>query len=80
MLDSVNTFLTDLLGPSGPLLALGFVGVMMILFALPAMMKKEKDPLDRLKAPRADVGAKADKLSTNGGKDKLEKYSHFLEP
>lgn len=81
MLDSVNTLLTDLLGPSGPLLALGFVGVVMILLAIPAIMKPEKDPLDRLKAPRAaDAVAKADKLRANGGKDKLEKYSQFLEP
>lgn len=81
MLDSINTLLTDLLGPFGPLLALGFAGVVMVLLALPAMLKPEKDPLDRLKAPRADTtSGKADKLRTNNGKDKLEKYSHFLEP
>lgn len=81
MLDSINTMLTDLLGPFGPLLALGFLGVMMILLALPAMLKPQKDPLDRLKAPRAEAAvAKVDKLRTNTGKDKLEKYSHFLEP
>jgi tight adherence protein C len=81
MLDSINTLLTDLLGPFGPLLALGFAGVVMVLLALPAMLKPEKDPLDRLKAPRADTtSGKADKLRTNTGKDKLEKYSHFLEP
>ena len=81
MLDSINTLLTDLLGPFGPLLALGFLGVVMVLLALPAMLKPEKDPLDRLKAPRAETtSAKTDKLRTNNGKDKLEKYSHFLEP
>lgn len=81
MLDSINTLLTDLLGPFGPLLALGFAGVVMVLLALPAMLKPEKDPLDRLKAPRADTtSGKSDKLRTNNGKDKLEKYSHFLEP
>ncbi len=81
MLDSINTMLTDLLGPFGPLLALGFLGVMMILLALPAMFKPQKDPLDRLKAPRAEATpTKVDKLRTNQGKDKLEKYSHFLEP
>jgi tight adherence protein C len=81
MLDSVNTLLTDMLGPFGPLLALGLLGVVMVLLALPAMLKSEKDPLDRLKAPRGEtVSAKGDKLRTNTGKDKLEKYSHFLEP
>jgi tight adherence protein C len=81
MLDSINTWLTDLLGPFGPLLVLGFIGVVMIVATLPAMLKPQKDPLDRLKAPKADAtAAKADKLRNHTGKDKLEKYSHFLEP
>jgi tight adherence protein C len=81
MLDSINTFLTDLLGPFGPLLALGFLGVVMILIALPSMLQGQKDPLDRLKAPRTEaVAAKADKLRHHNGKDQLERFSHFLEP
>ena len=34
MLDTINTMLTDALGPLGPLLALGFLGVMLVIIAL----------------------------------------------
>ncbi len=79
---SINTFLTDLMGPFGPLMAVGGLGLLMIMLALPALLKKEKDPLDRLKAPVArDVGKdKTDRLRNPQGKDKLERYSNFLEP
>jgi tight adherence protein C len=82
LLDTINTYLTDLLGPFGPLMAAGMLGVVMILLALPALLQKEKDPLDRLRAPTRDatVKNKNDKLRTYQGKDKLERYSNFLEP
>ncbi|MCX7301975.1 MAG: type II secretion system F family protein [Rhodobacterales bacterium] len=82
LLDTINAYLTDLLGPFGPLMAAGMLGVVMILLALPALLQKEKDPLDRLRAPTRDatVKNKNDKLRTYQGKDKLERYSNFLEP
>lgn len=81
ILTSIQTFLTDLMGPFGPLMAVGMLGFLMILLSLPALLKKEKDPLDRLRAPVREAGKdKSDKLRTNQGKDKLERYSDFLEP
>ncbi len=82
ILDTINATLIDMLGPFGPLMAIGMLGVVMILLALPALMQKEKDPLDRLRAPARDVVVKDknDKLRTHQGKDKLERYSTFLEP
>ena len=80
MFGTVNTLLTDLLGPSGPFLAIGFLGLVMIILALPVMLKPRKDPLDRLKAQQVMTGSKGDALRKTEGKDKLEKYSHFLEP
>ncbi|WP_368187037.1 type II secretion system F family protein [Aestuariibius sp. HNIBRBA575] len=80
-LNQINTQITDLLGPLGPLFVLGFVGVVLILLTLPVMLKKEKDPLDKLReANRVSKPNKADKLRMNDGHDKLEKYSNFLEP
>jgi tight adherence protein C len=53
----------------------------MVLMALPTMLRKESDPLDRLKAANRDMPAgKGDRLRTNNGKDKLERYAEFLEP
>jgi tight adherence protein C len=83
---SLNGMLTDSLGPFGPLVLAGAAGLMLILVTLPVLMKKQKDPLDRLREARMP-GAKADpkagrekNLRTDTKKDKLEKYANFLEP
>jgi tight adherence protein C len=82
IIDSINGMLTDLLGPMGPLMAVALLGVLLVLLTLPALLKKTVDPLDKLKnANRAAMpGDKTQKLRTASGKDKLEKYSNFLEP
>lgn len=84
LLDTVNQMLTDMLGPFGPLIVVGFLGLVMVLVTLPFLFKKEVDPLDKLKAPvqqkEAPEKTKKDKLRQASGKDKLEKYSNFLEP
>ena len=65
MLNTVNQMLTEALGPLGPLLALGFLGVVLVLIALPAMLKKETDGFAKLKAQ-----AQAAKIyATSFGKD-----------
>ncbi len=83
-IDTVNQFLTSNLGPFGPLIVVLLLGITMILLALSMLLKKRDDPLDRLKAqsaaPFKGLPGKADKLRQGGGKDKLEKYSTFLEP
>jgi tight adherence protein C len=82
-LNSINATLTEQLGPFGPLMVVGFLGLTMILLTLPALLKKTADPLDKLKA-MANSGStglgKSGQLRTPQGKDKLEKYSSFLEP
>jgi len=82
MLDQINTFLTDELGPFGPLVAVGGLGLLLVLLTLPILLRKEDDPLDKLKASsRAQAETGAQRLRAgNGKKDKLEKYSNFLEP
>jgi tight adherence protein C len=86
MLDLVTNFkemLTTQFGDFGPLLAVGIVGMFLILLTAPVLLKKRVDPLDKLKesnrAPQKQT-TKAQKLRTSSGKDKLEKYSNFLEP
>ena len=82
-INSINVMITDMLGPRGPLLLVGFLGVAMILVTLPVLLKREADPLDKLKTANRTpqkVGGKAEKLRAPTSKDKLEKYSNFLEP
>lgn len=72
------------LGPFAPVLAAGVLGMFLILFTLPVLLKKRVDPLAKLKEAnqarsQLELG-KDKKLRRNTSKDKLEKYSNFLEP
>ncbi len=84
-LDPVNAWLVNLLGPFGPLLAVGLLGVLMVLLALPMVLTRKKDGIDRLRRglkeeARGGKEEKAQRLRRPEGHDKLEKYSNFLEP
>ena len=80
-LDTINAKLIELLGPFGPLIAVGMLGILLILLVLPALIQPKEDPLDKLKAAsRANVGDTPERLRASKGTDKLDKYSSFLEP
>ena len=82
-MENIQAMVTEMLGPFGPLMIVGLLGVFLILITLPVLLKKEVDPLDKLKAAgRANEkkNSKGDQLRTPASKDKLEKYSNFLEP
>ncbi len=76
----------DALSNMDPLLimiGLGVLGAVLVLGALPVMLKKQDDPYAKLKAQAKRSNAadnQAAKLRTDTKNDKLEKYSHFLEP
>lgn len=84
MLESINENLTAELGPLGPLIVVGVLGVMLILLCIPVLLKKQKDPLEKLREnarPRKNGGSdEIKKLRFESKNDKLEKYSDFLEP
>ncbi len=86
MLQDLNSWIVDLLGPLGPLMAVGFLGIALIAIALPFALKKAKDPLDRLRdetkgrSTRASANPDAPSLRQKSGTDKLDKYADFLEP
>jgi tight adherence protein C len=86
MIEQFNTMLTDLLGPLGPVIAVGFLGLLLVLLTLPVMLKKRKDPMDRLKADAkrgrstTPGNPEAAALRRKTGTDKLDKYAKFLEP
>ncbi len=83
MFENIKTILTDQLGPFGPLLAVGILGMFLILLTLPILLKKNVDPLDKLKDQARAANKSTDKtklLRSSSKKDKLEKYSNFLEP
>ena len=82
-MEAIQTAISDLLGPYGGIILIGLLGAFLVLLTLPTLMKKQEDPLDRLKAGARQNDkktAKGEKLRTATSKDKLEKYSSFLEP
>ncbi|TAG16547.1 MAG: type II secretion system F family protein [Rhodobacterales bacterium] len=79
---AANTWLIDTLGPLGPLMAVGFLGMLLILIALPTVMKRQRDRFRELKDTQPGL-ADADKkraLRRVEKVDKLERFAHFLEP
>lgn len=85
MQELFNSVLGNQLGPFGPLILMGTLGAVLILFALPVLLKKKSDPLDRLREQsQTGRNAASDAVGRLRPKDtkgaKLEKYSAFLEP
>ncbi|MFU8778542.1 MAG: type II secretion system F family protein [Roseovarius sp.] len=84
ILSVLNDILTGALGPFGPLIAVGGLGVMLVLITIPMMLRQKQDPLDKLKQSNLRGAAAATSAKTNlrAGKQnkKLDRYATFLEP
>lgn len=84
-LNNLNSMLTESFGPLGPLLALGLLGLALIIGVIPALLKKKPEPFDKLKALRKEIersgtAPKSANLRHSEKADKLEKFASFLEP
>ena len=81
--DQIHQQLTEVMGPMGPLMALGVIGLALALAVLPKMLSARPDPLDKLRNSarvQANPAAKGNALRTKDYSDKLERFAHFLEP
>jgi tight adherence protein C len=78
--------LTSMLGPAGPILAVGAVGLLLVTLTLPFILVKKKDPFDRIQSPTSFTPstpkAAAQSLSLRQTKKgpNLDKFASFLEP
>ncbi len=84
-LQQANDWLIANFGELGPLYAVGVLGTVLIVLTLPIFLRKQVDPLDKLKAQNRAAalesnGKKKKALRHGGGSDKLNKYANFLEP
>ncbi|MBV7396693.1 type II secretion system F family protein [Mameliella sediminis] len=82
MLDTLNTMITDMLGPAGPLIVVAGLAGLLILATIPMLLNAKPDPLDKLKQDgqkrmNAETRAVLRERSKN---EKLNKYAQFLEP
>ncbi len=82
MFDRFNQMLIDAMGPLGPLMLVGLLGLVLIGITLPIFLRKRAEPFDKLKAMSGSTGASATGRSLRMGDkaDKLEKFATFLEP
>ena len=82
-LSNIQAILTDAMGPFGPLIVVGTLGVLLILATIPLLIKDSQDPLERLKKDSRDKGRDSQpkkKLRAGTRNEKLDKYASFLEP
>lgn len=83
ILTDITEGLAGTLGPFGPLILVGTLGVFLILFTIPILIRQSRDPLDKLRKATAsgqpDSRAKQN-LRAKSRNDKLKKYAGFLEP
>lgn len=83
MLSDINAMLVDLIGPLGPLVVVGILGVVLIGGTLPILMKSKPEPFEKIRAQRAaaaSAGKPGQALRMSDKADKLEKFASFLEP
>lgn len=86
MLGSVNQYLTEMLGPAGPLIAMGVLGVFFIVMTLPFLLTKKEDPFNRLAGSASgtvkktkDAPQKVELREKTKGPN-LDKFAAYLEP
>jgi len=82
MIQRGNDLIVAYLGDLGPLIVTGGLGVLLVVIALPAVLVRRKDPLDRLTAEKKSKEAQTTKRELRiGGKDeRLDRFAQYLEP
>ena len=83
-LDALNMMLTDILGPRGPMIGVSLVLIFVIMAAVPLILSRREDPIDKFKRAQKEGAAGKDSrkeaLRRKSNNAKLDKYKAFLEP
>ena len=83
ILSDLNGFLTDQFGAFGPLLAIGILGLLMIVLAIPLLLNQPEDPLKKLQkdmSPETQPKQQKERLRQGNRNEQLQKFASFLEP
>ncbi|MEO9650628.1 MAG: type II secretion system F family protein [Roseobacter sp.] len=82
LLTSFNALLIEHLGPLGPMILLGSLGVIMVALTLVIMLAQPEDPMAKLKRQVQDPSGKAptEQLRQGERNEQLQKFASFLEP
>lgn len=76
----MQEILTGTLGPFGPLIALGALGLFMVLLSLALLLNQPRDPMKKLKQTHGDTEPKKERLRQAGRNEQLDRFATFLEP
>ena len=79
----IMELLTGTLGPFGPIIVVGMLGVFLILITIGIFLNQREDPLQKLKKSQKappKTEKRHQKLRSGNRNDKLDKYANFLEP
>ncbi len=83
-LEPINDALVAYLGPMGPIILVGVLGIVIVAITISMMLAQPEDPLDKLKKSAARQGTavetQKERLRQGGRNEQLEKFSKFLEP
>ena len=59
-LDALNMMLTDILGPRGPMIGVSLVLIFVIMAAVPLILSRREDPIDKFKRAQKEGAAGKD--------------------
>ncbi|MGR3801930.1 type II secretion system F family protein [Marinibacterium profundimaris] len=82
-IQNINDILTGSLGPFGPLIAVGVIGLVMILVTVPLLLNQPEDPLKKLQRSNSEEKKgkpKKERLRQAGRNEQLDRFATFLEP
>ncbi len=82
-LSPINDFLVEQLGPLGPLIAVGILGLFMVLLTIPMLLNQPEDPLKKLQKNIQQENKpkpRKERLRQANRNEQLQKFAHFLEP
>ena len=81
-MDAIMQPINDILGPLGPIIIAGVLGLMMIVIVVVMMMRQPEDQLAKLKknTHAKQGGNQKERLRQGARNEQLERFSKFLEP
>jgi tight adherence protein C len=78
---NMNAAIQSALGPLGPIIIVGVLGLIMVLLTVIFMLRQPEDPLNKLKRTASGNGdAPREKLRQGGHNEQLDRFASFLEP
>lgn len=83
MLTTLQDFLIAQFGDLGPLLAIGLLGLVLIISSLPLFLNKQEDPMKRFQRQIKDgnkIPSRKERLRQADRNEQLQKFANFLEP